>query len=99
MLRRLPGWPHEHLHELLNKHNTEGFKAVCNGGDNMRRMSDEAMAKSSYGAWCGSCHCSVSDPWYSYMKQKITPHEVDVLETTTERLTSLYYNYITIDQD
>jgi len=56
LLRRLPGWPRELLHEVLNKHFTEGFYSDCNGGDNVRRVSDDAFASSSKGVWCGTCH-------------------------------------------
>ncbi len=82
-IRRIPGWPNEPLNSSLNRHWTTGFNASCDGGKDLRRYSDETVAPTATEApSCGKCHVVVSDPWYTYMKPKVHPVELDSLEKT-----------------
>jgi len=55
----------------------------CNGGDIHRKYSDDAIAAvSTNPPECGKCHVVVSDPWFTYMKSKIHPVEINTLEHT-----------------
>ncbi len=67
------------------RHQMDGFRADCDGGDIDRKYSDDtpAAAKLS-GPTCGRCHVVVSEPWFTYMKPKIHPVEQNVLESTQD---------------
>jgi hypothetical protein len=59
------------------------FYASCDGGDTLRRLSDDAPAhRVTKGPHCGKCHVVVSEPWYTYMKPKVYPLELETLEKT-----------------
>jgi hypothetical protein len=51
----------------------------CGGGDPIRRVSDDALASSTKGVWCGWCQVEIADPWMGYMKPNITVIENEVL--------------------
>ena len=89
-MRRLPGWPHEELVDLLVKFRTPYFNPVCaNESTLSRKLSDDEVALSFYGATCGLCHIRVSDPWFSQMKSKIHPIETSTLEKNQR---DVFYN-------
>jgi hypothetical protein len=86
-MRRLPGWPNEPLNHTISRYMTEGFNASCDGGDPVRRYSDDAPAYvTATGPTCGKCHVVVSEPWYTYMKPKIHPSEQHAIENTNRNV-------------
>ncbi len=82
-IRRISGWPNEPLNSAMSRCFVSHFWAACDGGDTLRRLSDDAVAfRSTKGPSCGKCHVVVSEPWYTYMKPKVSFVELDVLENT-----------------
>lgn len=86
-INRLPGWPNEPLNTTLNRHFIQNFHAECNGGDMIRRYSDDAVPENyTSPPICGKCHVVVSDPWFTYMKPKVHPVELNCLEETNSNV-------------
>ena len=86
-IQRLPGWPNEPLNSTMNRHVIADFHANCNGGDILRRYSDDVVAENyTHAPYCGKCHIVVSEPWYTYMKPRVHPVELDTLEKTNQNV-------------
>lgn len=56
MMRRLPGWPGDELHDLIVKFKTPYFNPHCDGSEYYRRLSDDTVAQNFYANLCGMCH-------------------------------------------